>query len=115
MYNNIAMVQLTPKLSISISEDARKACYCNFTEAQVLRFTSIICNGLSFPQIIAFVFSVIAIFYGETSFIDLLLCNLIASVGFTLIWYLIKLYKLPGINFLCSFINSILFHFLYTQ
>ena len=52
-----------------------------------------------------------AILNGKTSFRDILLCNLISGLFFTLEWFWIRFYKIPGLSFITCFIGSYFFRF----
>jgi hypothetical protein len=53
----------------------------------------------------------IGICKGYTSFKDIFLCNLLSGVLYTIIWFLFKLYKIPGINFVSCFIGGNIFRY----
>ena len=53
----------------------------------------------------------ICICKGNTSFRDVFLCNLFNGTWFTVAWYLLKLYRIPGINFISCFIGGNIFRY----
>ena len=109
MNNEEVRVQLLSGCNVDLSVDVHDECYCNFDENQYFSFSNIINSGLYFPQIMQFVCVMICICKGNTSFKDIFLCNLFCGTGYTVAWFLLKLYKIPGINFVSCFIGGNIF------
>ena len=109
MENEKIRVDLPSKIYVTLSENVYDEIYCNFEETKWFSFNNFINAGLYFSQIMQFIFVLIAIFNGKTSWSDIILCNLIAGGGFTVIWYLFNLYKIPGLSFVCCFIGGNIF------
>ena len=80
-------------------------------EAKETIFYSMMESGHYFPQIMQFVYVMIGICRGNTSFVDILISNLVWGTGYMILWYLLKMYMLPGINTVCSFIGGTIFKF----
>lgn len=107
----IVTIKLLSGLNVDLSERVHDECYCNFDEIQYFSFSNIMNSSLYFPQIMQFIFVMICICNGHTSFIDVFLCNLLSGVFYTAIWFLLKLYIIPGINFISCFIGGNIFRY----
>lgn len=104
-------IKLPSGCNVDLSQDVYDECYCNFNESKYFTFNNIINSGLYFPQIMQFVFVMICICKGNTSLKDIFFCNLFNGVWFTLAWFLLRLYFIPGINFISCFIGGNIFRF----
>lgn len=112
--NEKVSVKLLSGLNVNLSEKVHDECYCDFDEPKYLIFNNIITSGQYFPQIMQFIFVVIAIFNERTSFLDIFICNLLSGIFYTIIWFLFRFYKIPGINSICYLIGETVFkHFLH--
>lgn len=106
------MIRLLSGCNVGLSVKVHDECYCNFDKNQYFRFSNIINSGLYFPQIMQFISVLICICNGYTSFVDVFLCNLIFGTGYTVSWYLLKLYKvIPGISLISCFIGGNIFRY----
>lgn len=104
-------VDLPSKIYVTLSNNVYNECYCNFDEAKWFSFNNFINAGLYFPQILQFITVLVAILNGKTSWSDIILYNIIAGAGYTIVWYLLKFYKIPGLSFICCFLGSNIFRF----
>lgn len=104
-------IRLLSGINVELSPQVYYQCYCNFEETKYFSFSNIINSGLYFPQIMQFISVMIGICKGYTSFKDIFLCNLLSGVFYTIIWFLLRLYKIPGINFISCFIGGNIFRY----
>lgn len=112
MYNDeIEKIKLPSGYNVDISVDSYDNHYCNFTESQFLSFNNFINAGLYYPQIVQYVAVIVAILNGRTSFKEILLCNLIGGIVFTLTWFWGHLYTIPALAFVSCLIGSCFFRF----
>lgn len=111
MHTEKIKVDLPSKIHLTLSEQVYDECYCNFDEAKWFSFNHFINAGLHFPRIMQFVFVLVFMLNGKTSWSDIILCNLLVGCAFTVIWYLLKFYKLPGLSFISCFIGGNLFKY----
>lgn len=102
-------IKLLSGLNVDLSVKVYDECYCNFDEAKYGTFSNMLNSSQYFPQFVQFVMVMINICKGYTSFKDIFLCNLIFGSGYTVIWYLLKMYKLPGISFISCLIGGSIF------
>lgn len=111
MDNEKVCIKLPSGCNVVLSEKVHDECYCNFDDKKDFIFGIMINSGQYFPQIAQFVYVLISICKGYTSFKDIFLCNLLAGTWWTAFWFLFKLYKTPGINSICCFIGGNIFRF----
>ena len=111
MDNQQIKVKLPSSLNVRLSQSVYDECYCNFDEPQWFSFNNFMNAGIYFPQIMQFIFVLIAILNGRSNWYEIILCNLIAGGGFTVIWYLFKFYKIPALSFICCFLGGNIFRF----
>ena len=111
MDNEKTRVDLPSKIYVTLSNNVYDECYCNFDEAKWISFNNFINAGLYFSQILQFITVLVVILNGKTSWSDIVFCNLMAGVGYTSVWYLLKLYKMPGLSFICCFLGGNIFRF----
>lgn len=104
-------IKLPSSLNVVLSQSIYDECYCNFDDAKYFSFNNFLNAGLYFPQIMQFVFVLIAILNGKNSWSDIIFCNLIAGGGLTIVWYLLRLYKIPALSFICCLIGGNIFRF----
>ena len=97
--------------NVELSEKVHDEIFANYDESKYFSFNNIINSGLYFPQIMQFATVMYYICSGHTSFKEIFLCNLIMGIGYTLLWYICKLYKTPGINFISCLIGGNFFRF----
>ena len=109
--NENLRIRLLSGWNVDMSEKVHDECYCNFDEKKYCSFSNIINSGLYFPQIMQFILVLVFMFAKKTSFLELFLCNLISGIIFTIMWFKIKLYKIPGINFISCFIGGNILRF----
>lgn len=109
--DNIVGIKLPSGCNVVLSKKIYDECYCNFDELKWFSFNNFINAELYFPQIMQFITVIFYICSGFTSFKDILLCNLIMGIGYTMIWYIFKLYKLPGLSYISCFIGGNIFRF----
>lgn len=109
--NENVRIRLLSGCNVDMSEKVHDQCYSNFDENKYFSFSNIINSGLYFPQIMQFIIVLIFIFNGKTSFLELFLGNLISGTIFTIIWFKLKMYKIPGLNFISCFIGGNIFRF----
>lgn len=112
MSNEKVRIKLLSGCNVDLSIKVHDDCYCNFDEMKYFCFSNIINSGLYFPQIMQFVFVMICICKGNTSFKDIFLCNLFNGAFFTAAWYLLKLYRIiPGVSSISCFVGGNIFRF----
>lgn len=104
-----ARIKLSSGLNVDLSVKVHDECYRNFDEVKYVSFSNMLNSSQYFPQIVQFIMVMSSICNGHTSFKDIFLCNMFFGVGYTVIWYLLKLYKLPGISFLSCLIGGSIF------
>ena len=109
--DEMVRIKLQSGCNVNLSIQAHDEYYCEFDESKYFSFSNIINSGLYFPQIMQFVCVMICIITGHVSFVEIFICNLTAGIGFTVAWFMLKLYKLPGINFLSCLIGGNIFRF----
>lgn len=109
--DNKARVQLPSGFKVDMSIDLHDNYYCNFSESQLFSFNNFINAGSYFPQILQFIAVIVAILNGKTSWIDIILCNLFSGVIFTLLWFWVRLYKIPALSFASCLIGGNIFRF----
>lgn len=97
--------------NVELSGKVYDECYLEFDEEKYFCFSNMINSGLYFPQIVQFIYVMIGICKGHTSFKDIFLCSLLSGCFYTILWFLVKLYKTPGINFISCFIGSYVFKY----
>lgn len=102
-------IQLLSGLNVDLSERVHDEYYCEFNERQYYCFSNMINSGQYFPQIMQFINVISCILKRHTTFSDILLCNLIFGAGYTILWHLLKLYKVPGLSFLSCLIGKTIF------
>lgn len=105
------LFRLPSGCTVELSEKVHNDFYSNFTDSQYFAFNNIINSGLYFPQIMQFICVIIFMFTSRNSFLELFLCNLFSGIFFTIVWYKLKMYKIPGINFISCFIGGNFFRF----
>ena len=110
-HNEKVRIQLISGCNVDLSEKVHDERFCNFDENKYFSFSNAINAGLYFPQIMQFICVIFYICKGYTSFKDVFLCNLIFGSGYTVVWYLLKLYKVPGLSFISCLIGSYIFRF----
>ena len=111
MYNETVNVQLPSGCNIPLSEDVYKNFYSDFSKWEWLKFNHIINSGIYFPQIMQFILTLTLIIRNDTSFSSVLLYNLVGGIGFTIVWFLLKLYRIPGISFISCLIGGNVFRY----
>lgn len=104
-------IKLLSGLNVDLSEKVYTGCYLEFDEIKYYSFSNKINSGQYFPQIMQFIFVMIGIFNGHTSFKDIFLCNLLTGVFYTITWFLLKSYKIPGIDFISCLIGGTIFRY----
>lgn len=67
--------------------------------------------GDYFPQIMRFIGTLVLIFNGKIDFISILVVNVVVTIISTLIWFIIPLYKLPGVSSAITLLGQIVFRF----
>lgn len=111
MINETEPIKLPSGYTIHLSQDVYDECFLNFDDMKLSIFYSMMDSGHYFPQIMQFIFAMIGICSGYTSFVEILCLNLIFGIGNMILWYLCKFYILPGINTICSLIGQTIFRF----
>ena len=107
----IVSVKLPSGLNVQLTEEIYDKCFCDFDEMKYFSFNNFINSGLYFPQILQFLTVLFYICSGYTSFKEIILCNLIMGIGYTLLWYIFKFYKIPGLSFISCLIGGNIFRF----
>ena len=102
-------VDLPSRIYVTLSDDVYEECYCNFNEIKWFSFNNFINAGLYFAQIMQFIFVLILLLKGNTSWSDIILANILFGSLYTFIWYVFKFYKIPGLSFICCFLGGNLF------
>lgn len=109
--NEIERIKLPSGCNVDLSIKVLDECLGNFDDTKYFSFNNIINSGLYFPQIMQFICVLLFMINGNTSFIEIFLCNLISGIFFTILWFKGKLYKIPGINYISCFIGGNIFRF----
>lgn len=110
MYNKEKIkIKLLSGFNTDISIDTYDDYYCNFTESQYYSLSHFISAGTYFPQIIQFALVLSIILGGKTSGYDIIHANVISGVTFTLLRFLLRFYKIPGLAFIAHLIGSVFF------
>lgn len=104
-------VEMPSSLHVRLTQSVYDECYCNFDEIKWLSFNNFMNAGLYFPQILQFVAVLVAIFNGKTNGLDIVICNLVAGAGYTILWYILKFYKIPGLSFISCLLGGNIFRF----
>ena len=107
----IVYIKLPSGLNVSLTEEKYKECYCDFDEYKYFAFNNAMNGGFYFPQIMQFIFTMYYIFNGYTGFLDILKSYLIMSCGWTIVWYLLKLYKIPFLSLVSAIVGGNIFRF----
>ena len=102
-------IRLESGLNVVLSDRVHDEYLCYFDDAKYASFCNMLNSGLYFPQIVQFIMVMSSILNGHTSFKDIFLCNIFFGAGYTVIWHLMKMYKLPGISFLSCLIGASIF------
>lgn len=105
-------IKLLSGISVELSEKVYTECFLDFDEPKYRIFSNMISSGQYYPQIMQSIFVMIGIFKGLTSFKDIFLCSLLSCVFFTIIWFLFRLYKTPGINTICCLLGGTVLKYL---
>lgn len=111
MINESETIKLPSGYTIHLSRDVYDECFLNYDDMKLSIFYNMMDSGHYFPQIMQFIFAMIGICSGYTSFLEILYLNLIFGIGNMILWYLFKLFILPGINTICSLIGQTVFRF----
>lgn len=111
MKNEETVIERLPSgTTVEMSVRVYDKCYCDFDETKYFSFSNIINSGLYFPQIVQFIYVMVGICKGHTSFKDIFLASMLTGVFYTFLWFWAKFYRLiPGINFICCFIGANIF------
>ena len=104
-------IKLPSGYNVDMSVEAHDNHFRYFTESQYFSFSNFINAGLYYPQIMQYIAVIAAILNGRTSWSDILLCNLISGIVFTLTWFWGHLYKIPALSFVICLIGSYFFRF----
>ena len=104
-------VDMPSSINVKLSQSVYDECFCNYNETKWFSFNNFMNAGLYFPQIAQFITVLITILNGKTSWSDIIICNLVAGTGYTIIWYICKLYKIPGLSFVSCFLGGNIFRF----
>lgn len=108
MNNENEPIRLPSGYTIYLSQHVYYEHFSNFDAMQTTIFYSMMESGHYFPQIMQFIFVMIGLCSGYASFADILILNLMFGIGNMILWYLLKLYKIPGINTICDIIGKTL-------
>lgn len=109
MDNEKVRIRLQSGLNVDLSAKVHDTVYCNFSDSKDYCFEHIMNAGYYFPQIVQFIMIINSIFMGHDSFKDILICGVFSSVFYTVIWYVFRMYMLPGIAFLSCLIGAYIF------
>ena len=77
-------------------------------------FTKMECHimaGEYFSQIIRFLVTLVLLFNGQFSFMAILLGNVLSGLFATIIWFIIPLYKCPGVSLVITLLGQMVFRF----
>jgi len=96
---------------INLSQDVYADCFLNFDEAKETIFYAMIQSGHYFPQIMQFIFVMVGLCTGHASFGSVVLFSLLFGTVSMILWFLLKLHMIPGINVLCTVIGGTFFRF----
>ena len=102
-------VDMPSSLHVTLSQSVYDECYCNFNETKWRSFNNFLNAGLYFPQIVQFVTVLVSILNGRISWSEIILCNLVAGTGYTIIWYVFRFYKIPGLSFISCLLGGNIF------
>ncbi len=106
---DVKVVKLQSGCNVTMSSNLYENIYCDFTESQEFSFNNFINAGLYFPQIMQFVFVLLAILNGKTGLGDIMLVSVFGGAAFTFVWFSIKLYKVPMLASISCLIGGNLF------
>lgn len=104
-------VRLPSGQNVDLSENVYEQYYCSFDEKEFFNFSNAMNAEQYFPQILQFFFVMRWIFNGRTSLREILICNLAFGITYTVLWFVLKLYKLPGLSLLSCFLGTYIFRF----
>lgn len=104
-------VGLPSGYKVVMSSNIYENIFLNFNENQEFSFNNFINSGMYFPQIAAYINTIISILKGHYEFTELILVNISSLVFFTAFWYLFKLYKVPGLSFFSCLIGGNFFRY----
>lgn len=96
---------------VSISDDVFENYYQYFSGDQFKRFCNTMDASLYFPQIVQFSMVLRCFELGDVEFRTILLTCLCYGLGYTLMWYLLRLDKIPGLASICCTLGKYVFRF----
>lgn len=111
---NKVSVHLPSGFNVNLSEAVYEDLYLNFTEMQYLCFNEKINAGSYFPEIAQFISVLVFILRGENDWFNIACCSVVNGIFFSVLWFWIRLYKIPGLSTISCLIGNFLFgHFLH--
>lgn len=107
-------VHLPSGFNVNLTEDVHDDLYLNFTELQYLAFNEKINAGSYFPEIAQFISVLVFILRGGNNWLDIVVCSVANGAFFSILWFWLHFYKIPGLSTICCLIGNFLFgHFLH--
>lgn len=111
MNKETEIIKLPSGYIINLSQDIYANYFLDFDEAKETIFYAMMQSGHYFPQIMQFIFVTVGLCTGHASFTSVMLSSLLFGVGNMILWFLLKLHMLPGINVICTVIGGTFFKF----
>ena len=106
MEKELEIIELPSSQQVKLSQEAYEAYYANFGEDTLFVFDDCISAGVQFPRIVRMIFMCISLLAGGTNWHDILVSNVVPGVVATAIWYIFRLYKIPGLCLITSIISG---------
>ena len=111
---NKISVHLPSGFNVNLSEDVHDDLYLDFTDSQYLCFNEKINAGSYFPEIAQFISVLVFILRGGNNWLDIVVCSVANGAFFSILWFWLHFYKIPGLSTICCLIGNFLFgHFLH--
>ena len=111
---NKISVHLPSGFNVNLSEDVHDDLYLYFTDSQYLCFNEKINAGSYFPEIAQFISVLVFILRGGNNWLDIVVCSVANGAFFSILWFWLHFYKIPGLSTICCLIGNFLFgHFLH--
>ena len=109
MEQNIKKFRTRSGLNFAMNEHLYLAVLAD--EQSLTKMECHIMAGEFFSQIISFLATLILLFNRQFSFVNILSGNVFASLFATLIWFIVPLYKIPGVSVIITLLGQTFFRF----
>lgn len=100
------IIKLPSGYSVTLSQNIYVTHFLNFDDAKEAIFFCMMECGHYFPHVIQSVFVLSMMCNGRSSFVDVFLGSLISGTCSMILWFALKMYRLPGFNTICSAIGE---------